>query len=89
MESRAEYAIRLNAEARELQPVMSPGGIIQKLARHCHEEIKYAIGGREITHIDSLVELLKNLDRIGPINRSKEEIKERKRQEEGHNNSRQ
>ena len=51
---------------------MSPSEIIQKLTRHYNEEIKYAIIGRGIMHINELVELLQNIDRIGPINRSKE-----------------
>ena len=72
---RAEYAIHLYAEARELRPMMSPGEIIQKLARHYNEEIKYAIVGRGIAHIDSLVELLENFDRIGPINTSMVKMK--------------
>ena len=55
MGSRTEYAIRLYAEAKELRPVMSPSIIIQKLARDFTEEIKYAIIGHGITHIDSLV----------------------------------
>ena len=88
LESRAEYAIRLYAEARELQPAMSLGEIIQKLAQDYHEEIKYAKVGRGISHIDSLVELLENFDRIGPIYRNKEEIKERKTQQEGLNDLR-
>ena len=37
--SRAEYAIRLYAEAKELRPSMSSNEIIQKLARHYNEEI--------------------------------------------------
>ena len=88
MGSRAEYAIRLYAEARELQPIMSPGEIIQKLARHYNEEIKYAIVGRGISHIHSLVELLENFDRIGPINIGKDETRERRIQGEIYNNRR-
>ena len=47
---------------------MSLSEIIQKLARPFNEEIKYAIIGDGITHMDSLVELLENFDRIGPGN---------------------
>ena len=79
---RAEYAIRLYAKAKELRPSMSPREIIQKLARHYNEEIKYAIVGRGIMHIDGLVELLENFDRIGPINANKEEERERQSQDE-------
>ena len=57
--------------------MMAPEKIIQKLARHYNEEIKYAIVGRGISHIDSLVELLENFDRIGPINIGKDESRER------------
>ena len=66
--SRTEYAIRLCTEAKELRPVMSPSEIIQKLAGYFNEEIKYAIIGHEKTHMDSLVELLENFDRIDPSN---------------------
>ena len=86
MGSRTEYAIRLYAEAKELRPVMSPSEIIQKLARHFNEEIKYAIIGRGITHIDSLVELLENFDRIGPSNVNKGETREGRIHEETHHN---
>ena len=61
---------------------MSPSEIIQKLARHYNEEIKYAIVERGITRIEDLVEILENFDRIGPINENKEKEKEWKRQEE-------
>ena len=88
MGSRAEYAVRLYAEARELRPMMSPQEIIQKLARHYNEEIKYAIVGHGIAHIDSLVELLENFDRIGPINTSKDEIRDRRTQGEIYNKRR-
>ena len=88
MGSRAEYAICLYAEPRELRPMMSHGEIIQKLARHYNEEIKYAIVGHGIAHIDSLVELLENFDRIGPINTSKDEIREKRTQGDIHNNRR-
>ena len=80
--SRAEYAIRLYAEAKELRPSMSSNEIIQKLARHYNEEIKYAIVGRGIARIDDLVELLENFDRIGPINKSREIEKERRIRDE-------
>ena len=80
--SRTEYAIRLYAEAKELRPSMSSSEIIQQLARHYNEEIKYAIVGRGITRIDDLVELLENFDRIGPINGNRETEKERRIQEE-------
>ena len=50
MGSRTEYVIRLYAEEKELRPVMSPGEIMLKLARHFNEEIKYAFIGRRITH---------------------------------------
>ena len=88
MGSRSEYAIRLYAEAKELRPTISPGEIIQKLARHFNEEIKYAIIGRGISHIDDLVELLENFDRIGPINTNKEEAREKKTYNEAYNNHR-
>ena len=84
--SRTEYAIRLYAEAKELRSSMSSNEIIQKLARHYNEEIKYAIVGRGITRIDGLVELLENFDRIGPINKSREIEKERRIQDEIKNN---
>ena len=61
---------------------MSPREIIQKLSRHYYEEIKYAILGRGIMHIDDLVELLENFDRIGPINANNGERRERKSQDE-------
>ena len=80
--TRTEYAIRLYAEAKELRPAMSSNEIIQKLARHYNEEIKYAIVGRGITRIEDLVEILENFDRIGPINRNTEREREWKRQEE-------
>ena len=70
--SRTEYAIRIYAEANELRPTMSYGEIIQKLARHYNEEIKYPIIGRGIIHIDELIELLENFDRIGPNNINRE-----------------
>ena len=57
MGSRTEYAISLYAEAKELKPIMSPSEIIQKLARNYNEEIKYAIFGRRIRHIDSLLKI--------------------------------
>ena len=60
-----------------MRPSMSSNEIIQKLARHYNEEIKYAIVGRGITRIDDLVELLENVDRIGPIKVSREIEKER------------
>ena len=63
--SRTEYAIRIYAEAKELGPTMSHGEIIQKLARHYNEEIKYTIVERGITRIDELIELLENFERIG------------------------
>ena len=88
MGSRSEYAIRLYAEAKELRPTISPGEIIQKLARHFNEEIKYAIIGRGISHMDDLVELLENFDRIGPINTNKEEAREKKTYNEAYNNHR-
>ena len=44
---------------------MSHGEIIQKLARHYNEEIKYTIVERGITRIDELIELLENFERIG------------------------
>ena len=68
MDSRTEYAIRLYAGAKELRPVMWPSENIQKLARDVNEEIKYAIIGHGITHMDSLAKLLENFDRIGPSN---------------------
>ena len=49
---------------------MSPSEIIQNLAKYYNKEIKHAIIKRGITHIDGLVELLENFDRIGPINKS-------------------
>ena len=76
--SRAEYAIRLYAEAKELRPIMSSKEIIQKLARHYNEEIKYAIIGRGIDDINDLVELLENFDRIGPINMNDGREREKK-----------
>ena len=42
--------------------------MIQKLARHFNEEIKHAIIGRVITHVEQLIELLENFDKIGPSN---------------------
>ena len=76
--SRAEYAIRLYAEAKELRPIMSSKEIIQKLARHYNEEIKYAIIGRGIGDINDLVELLENFDKIGPINMNDGREREKK-----------
>ena len=74
--SRAEYAIRLYAEAKELRPSLSSIEIIQKLARHFNEEIKHAIIGRGISHIEQLIELLENFDKIGPSNASRGENRE-------------
>ena len=41
--TRTEYAICLYAGAKELRPTMSSSEIVQKLARHYNEEIKYYI----------------------------------------------
>ena len=68
MNLRAEYAIQLYAEAKELRPSLSSIEMIQKLARHFNEEIKHAIVGRGITHVEQLIELLENFDKIGPSN---------------------
>ena len=86
MGSRTEYAIRLYAEAKELRLTISPSEIVQKLAKHFNKEIKYAIIGRGISHIDGLVELLENFDRIGPINTNKEEARKKKTYNEAYNN---
>ena len=74
--TRAEYAIRLYAEVRELRPSLSSIEMIQKLARHFNEEIKHAIIGRGISHIEQLIELLENFNKIGPSNTSREENRE-------------
>ena len=74
--SRAEYAIRLCAEAIELNPPMTSIEIIQKLARHFNEEIKYAVIGRGISRIDELIDLLENFDKIGPSNSGRGDSKE-------------
>ena len=61
---------------------MSPSEIIQKLARHFNEEIKYAIIGHGITHMDNLVILLKNFDKIGPSYTNKGETRDGRIREE-------
>ena len=60
---------------------MLPSKSIQKIARH-FEEIKYAIIGHGITHMGSLVELLKNFDRIGLSNADKGETRDGRMREE-------
>ena len=74
--SRAEYAISLYAEAIELNPLMTPIEIIQKLARHFNEEVKYAIIGRGISRVEELIDLLENFDKIGPSNSGRGENRE-------------
>ena len=86
MGSRTEYIIRLYTEAKELRPIMSANEIIQKLARHYDDDIKYAIIARGIANINSLVELLENFDRIGSINMNKEETRKMTTQDRMYNN---
>ena len=74
--SRAEYAISLYAEAIELSPPMTPIEIIQKLARHFNEEVKYAIIGRGISRVEELIDLLENFDKIGTRNSERGENRE-------------
>ena len=65
---RDEYAINLYAEVIELNPSLTAVEIIQKLARHFNEEIKYPIIGRGITRVEKLINLLEDCDKIGPSN---------------------
>ena len=74
--SRAECAISLYAEAIELSPPMTAIEIIQKLARHFNEEVKYAIIGRGISRVEELIDLLDNFDKIEPSNSGRGENKE-------------
>lgn len=67
-ETRAEYATKLFAMAKELTPPPSTRDIVRKLSRHFHDEIKYAIIGRNIQDFSDLIELLENFDSIGTSN---------------------
>ena len=77
--SRAEYAIKLYAEAKELRPSLSSIEIIQKFSKHFNEEIKHAIIGRGISHIEQLIEILENFDKIGPSSTLRGENREARR----------
>ena len=50
--------------------------IIQKLARHFNEEVKYAIIERGVSRAEEPIYLLENFDKIGPSNSGRGENKE-------------
>ena len=66
--SRAEYAIKLINNAKDLIPPPSESEIVAKLSRHFHDDIRTAIIIRNIKTFEQLMELLDAFDQAGPSN---------------------
>ena len=68
--SRAEYAIKMINNAKDLIPLPSENEIVSKLSRHFHEDVRTAIIIRNVRTFENLIELLDAFDQAGPSNTS-------------------
>ena len=68
--SRAEYAIKMINNAKDLIPPPSENEIVSKLSRHFNDDIRTAIIIRNVRTFENLIELLDAFDQAGPSNAS-------------------
>ena len=65
---KAEYAIKMINNAKDLIPPPSENEIVSKLSRHFHNDIRTAIIIRNIRTFENLIELLDTFHQAGPSN---------------------
>ena len=68
--SKVEYAIKMINNAKALIPPPSENGIVSKLSRHFHDDVRTAIILINVRTFENLIELLDTFDQAGSSNAS-------------------